>query len=247
MNSQDIRDTRIAALREVLERVNSAHDHWVDQQLRDEVREALQQDDKRACGEMDPLLDAGYAMVHGSTPIVVTKDGRRHVGITVRRDTLLPLLVLMKKFFLSLQGTNTGGATSRTVPSADFPMTFQTRGFTPADFNALQSLNWTVGSDLAAEIDATPEMGQMRNDAPKKPIMLSEDVYRRTLPAKTSRHERLKGGYVECATCHEPWPCSSNLEDANEKKFTPGHPVKCFDTCLWCFEKWPCPGSQEKK
>ncbi len=196
MNAQDIRDTRIAALREVLERVNNAHDEWVDPELRDEVREALHQDDKRARGEMDPLLDAGYVMVHGSTPVVVTKDGRRHVGITVRRDTLLPLLVLMKKFFLTLQGTNTHGATSRTMYPENFPMTFDTRGFTPADFNALQSLNWTVGSDLAAEIAGTPEMAQMRNDAPK-PKTLGRETYRSPVPL-------LDPASPPCAECGTP-------------------------------------------
>lgn len=214
MNTPDIRDTRIAALREVLERVRDSHD---DPEIRDEVREALHQDDKRARGEMDPLLDAGYAMVHGSTPIVVTKDGKRHVGITVRRDTLLPLLVLMKKFFLSLQGTNTHGATSRTVATKDMEMTFYTRGFSPADFNALQSLNWTVGTDLAAEISGTPEMPQMRNDAPK-PKTLGDHVMDRV---KALPENKIRVWPMCTAQDHEygPWrPIAGSVDQQRECK-----------------------------
>lgn len=81
--------------------------------------------------------------------------------VTVRADTLIPMLVYVRKLFKCIETTNKNGM-SRFMRPEDFNLSIYLKGFTPEDFNALQSLNNTVGTDLAALLDKaadnTPQM-----------------------------------------------------------------------------------------
>lgn len=79
--------------------------------------------------------------------------------VTVRADTLIPMLVYLRKFFRSVE-RNKLETPSALVHPEDFEMQVFMKGFTPEDWNALMSLNNTVGTDLAALLDkqVTPQM-----------------------------------------------------------------------------------------
>ena len=81
--------------------------------------------------------------------------------VTVRADMLIPFLVYARKFFKKIVQTDRNVA-SRFVDPEDFELLVALKGFTPEDFNALQSLNNSIGTELVKLLDEagenTPQM-----------------------------------------------------------------------------------------
>jgi hypothetical protein len=123
--------------------------------------------------------------------VVETEDGKKYA--VVNADVLLPMLVYLRKFFKKIQQTNRN-APSRFVDPEDFELAIGLRGFTPEDFNSLQSLANSMGHEvgelLDAQVDKTPQMrrtnefGSMRSR--QQPPVFSKPMPAAALPPPPS-------------------------------------------------------------
>lgn len=87
---------------------------------------------------------------------VFKPEGDEPPLIMVRADTLVPMLVYLRKFFKKIQSTNRNGI-SRFMQPEDFRLQIDLQGFTPEDFNGLMSLANTVGVELGELLDEAAE------------------------------------------------------------------------------------------
>lgn len=93
-------------------------------------------------------------------------------AVPVRVELLIPLILYARKFFKSIDSTNRN-AISRFIDPEDFELTIRTRGFTPEDFNAFQSLVTSLGVELAPLLEGTenlksPQMGRPERSEHKR-------------------------------------------------------------------------------
>jgi len=122
----------------------------------------------------------------GVNEVTMTEDGKPVV--LVRADVMAPLLVFLRKFFQKIQSTNRN-ASSRFVDAEDFALSVVLRGFTPEDFNTLQSLSNSMTSEFSEILDAlganTPQMKRDLKDPRRYSNVKPRDTPK-TLPPKST-------------------------------------------------------------
>jgi hypothetical protein len=95
--------------------------------------------------------------------------GKETAEVNLR--VLLPMLVYLRKLFTSVQSTHR--EISRFIAPEDYVLSITLEGFTPEDFNALNSLSNSMGAEFTAMLD---EM------AKKSPQMARPGVYTKEHP-----------------------------------------------------------------
>lgn len=88
--------------------------------------------------------------------------------VSMNADALIPMLAYLRKFFKCIKETYRPDGPSRFSDPRDFRMSISTQGFTPEDFNSLQSLANSVGGDVKRYLDAA--------DALQSPQMARTDL-----------------------------------------------------------------------